>query len=98
MSFELAEAAERGDLTLVKSLIANGANVHAYDDSALIWASNNGHLDVVKYLVSVGVDIHARDDYALRMASGNGHKHVVEYLRGVIRLRERRRRLEVHLG
>jgi len=64
----------------IKMLVKQGANIHAYDDYALCWASENGHLNVVKYLVKQGANIHAGDDYALRWASENGHLNVVKYL------------------
>ena len=42
-----------GMLKVVKCLVKNGANVNAYDDYALKWASENGHTEVVKYLKTV---------------------------------------------
>jgi ankyrin repeat protein len=73
-------ASQKGKLRLVKWVLRNGANIHAFDDGALRYASRNGHLEVVKYLVEQGADIHADDDGALRWASVNGHLEVVKYL------------------
>ena len=63
----------------IRLAIQAGADVHAYNDYALRWASLNGHLAVVEVLVKVA-DIHADDDYALRFASFYGHLSVVEFL------------------
>ena len=60
--------------------VSIGADIHAYDEFPLGWASGNGYLDVVKYLVELGANIHAYDDCAVRYASENGHLDVVEYL------------------
>ena len=68
------------DLSVIKELIKEGANVHAGEDHALRWASKNGHLEIVKYLVKHGVDVHADEDHALRWASENGHLEIVKYL------------------
>jgi hypothetical protein len=38
------------DLEITKELIKLGADIHAYDDSALRWAADSGHLEVVKFL------------------------------------------------
>jgi len=63
-----------------KWLVSVGADIHAYEDEAVKYASEHGHLEVVKYLVSLGADIHAGDDWAIVWASGNGHLEVVKYL------------------
>jgi hypothetical protein len=44
----------------VKYLIENGADIHADDDYALVFAVSYGHLDVVKYLIEGPED--AEDD------------------------------------
>ena len=61
-------------------LINEGANIHAYDDFALRYASSNGHVDLVKILLEHGADVHADNDSALRNASGGGHVEVVKIL------------------
>jgi len=65
----------------VKVLLDAGADVHAWDDGALRWASENGHAEVVKLLIDAGADVHALNDYALRMASDRGHAEVVKLLK-----------------
>ena len=77
---KLIEAAKEGNLKEVERLLQKGADVHAYDDYALRWASNNGHLEVVRLLLQNGADVHAKNDYALRWASYNGHLEVVKLL------------------
>ena len=49
----LIKFSKLGILEVVKYLVEHGANVNAYDDDALIWASANGHLEVVKCLKNV---------------------------------------------
>jgi len=80
ISNDLIDAAEKGNLELIKKLVEQGVDVHARDDAALRWAAESGHLDVVKYLVEQGANVHAGDDLALRWAAGNGHLDVVKYL------------------
>ena len=64
--------------------IQAGADVHAYDDEALRWASEKGHLPVVEFLVKAGADVHAYDDDALRWASERGHLAVVKFLKTLL--------------
>ena len=76
----LEKGSEEGRLDQVIIALKNGANIHAGNDDALIYASWNGHLEVVKYLVGAGANIHAGNDDALKSASRNGHLEVVNYL------------------
>ena len=62
-------------------MIKKGADIHAYDDYALIWASYNGHNDIVKLLMKEVANIHADDDGALRYAIKNGHTETVKLLK-----------------
>jgi hypothetical protein len=39
---------------VVKYLVEQGANVHAFNDCAIKWAGRNKHTDVVKYLKGLG--------------------------------------------
>src|SRR5271157_341453 len=59
----LVKAVEDGDLKMVKSLIAKGANVNARDEdgnTALIYAAGEGHLEIVKLLLDKGADVNAK--------------------------------------
>ena len=76
----LVYAAQNGYEILVQRLVNEGADIHAYDDSALSSAALEGHLDIVKYLVEHGADVRADDDKALLIAAANGHLDVVKYL------------------
>jgi ankyrin repeat protein len=69
-----------GHLQVVKYLVSQGANVHAYANYAVRLASENGHLKVVKYLVSQETDIQANNNQAVRWASEYGHLEVVKFL------------------
>ena len=71
---------KRINLSGIKELICEGADIHAREDFALRWASENGHLEIVKFLMENGADIHAENDCALRWASENGHLEIVKFL------------------
>ena len=58
----LIEAAEEGRIDIVRFMIKEGADIHAYDDYPLRWASMNGHTETVKLLIKEGADIHAVND------------------------------------
>ena len=64
---ELIDASANGDLTRVKSLIADKVDVNGTPSSgidrptALIMASNYGRIDVVKELLASGAKVNARD-------------------------------------
>jgi hypothetical protein len=68
------------DLEVIKSLIEEGADIHADGDHALKFAAEYGHIEVVKYLVEQGADVHADNNHALRCSAKNGHLNIVEFL------------------
>jgi len=76
----LIEYSKKGNLDIVKYLVENGADIHAYDDYALKWSARNGHLDVVKYLLEKGANIHADNDSVLIDSAYYGRLDVVKYL------------------
>ena len=80
MNQTLIKASQEGRLDHVMIAIANGADIHVWNDSAVMLASMKGHLDTVRYLVSVGAYIHIYDDLLVKLASRNGHADVVDYL------------------
>ena len=77
---ELIDSIAIGHLENVKFLLKNGANIHAYSDYALRFASECGHIEVMKLLIEAGADIHACSDDALRLASRHGHIEIVKLL------------------
>ncbi|TMW66552.1 hypothetical protein Poli38472_004317 [Pythium oligandrum] len=86
---ELREAAQKGDVTIVKELLDKGAAVTSSDKygcTALHHASKNGHLGVVRVLLGhEACDVNASDKYgltALHRASVFGQLDVVRVLLG----------------
>ena len=79
-SVKLKYIGETNDVETIKTLVDDGADIHADYDYALRWSAVNGHLDVVKYLVENGANIHANDDFALSWSAESGHLQVVKYL------------------
>ncbi len=75
----LIEMAKEGSVKGVSMMLSKGADIHAQNDLALMWASLKGHLEVVKYLTEHGAD-DVHNDLALRLASEKGHLEVVKYL------------------
>lgn len=87
----LVDAADRGDLNTVKTLLDNGADVNQrggntamlFSGTALMHASDKGRTDVVKLLLARGADANARDGIGvtpLVHAAQNGHSEIVELL------------------
>jgi ankyrin repeat protein len=69
----LIEAAQKGDLAQVKTLLTTGADVNARDHdgrTALMFAAWNGNLEAMRLLIDKGADVHAKaknGDTAFRM-------------------------------
>jgi len=82
----LHEAADAGQLPIVKLLLANGAALDPTDDDGLTPlhdAVYNGHLDVVKLLLRKGAQVDARDRHRrtpLHRAAYQGLRDVGESL------------------
>jgi len=83
----LHEAAEDGDVSEVKALLANGAEVNAktkyYGYTPLHAAALLGHVNVVKLLLSKGAEVNAKITYGwtpLQLAAKYGHVDVVKLL------------------
>jgi ankyrin repeat protein len=76
----LFEAAERGDLEAADALLANGADVLAFDEdlawTALHYAAKGGHLALVQHLLAAGAEVNRHDEArigetALGLIAGN---------------------------
>ncbi len=63
---QLLDAARKGDLAAVESLMAKGANIEAaspYGQTPLFFAARNGHTPVVKFLIGKGAKVDVRDTF-----------------------------------
>jgi ankyrin repeat protein len=80
---ELVEAAKKGDVDALRSMINKGGNVNVKNASgrtALMEAAYWGRVDAAKLFLEKGADANAKDQEdhtALIDAAGNGHIQVV---------------------
>ena len=83
----LWEAARKGDVAAVKTLLDEGLDVNTklrYGSTALFSACDRGHIDVVKLLLDRGADVNVRDTFygatpltwAVNPATGRKPQHV----------------------
>jgi uncharacterized protein len=80
----LIKAAGDGDLEMVKSLIAKGANVNAKDEdgeTALMGAAEKGHLEIVKLLLGKGAKVNAKNEEGVTALMGAAEKGYLEIVR-----------------
>lgn len=82
----LVQAAERGDLTDVRQLLADGSPVNVRDvclRTPLMLAAQQGRLEAVRELLGSGAlpNLHEKGNYtALMLAASNNHQQVVRLL------------------
>lgn len=76
----LIQAADAGNLEMVKSALASGESVHYGNDWAFRCAARKGRIEVVEFLVNSGADIHANNDQAVVWAADSGCVSMVRYL------------------
>ena len=68
---DLIAAAERGELVVVRRLLADGARIDARDQrgrTALLAATQRNRVEVARFLIQEGADVNAKDfiqDYAV---------------------------------
>ncbi len=84
---ELYNAAERGDLKAVQTLVGQGAVINEASgidgEVPLVGAAQNGKMEVVQFLLSHGADVNKADDFertALHAAAAGGHLSIVQLL------------------
>ena len=61
----LLDAAQKGDISTVKALLAKGADVNAKNNNGgtvLMYASNEDHIEVVRELLAKGADVNAKNN------------------------------------
>ena len=61
---EMITAAERGELPVVRRLLADGARIDARDQrgrTALLAATHRNRIDVARFLIQEGADVNAKD-------------------------------------
>ena len=79
-------AAKKGDLKAIQSLLSEGVNVDIYGDygcTALFWAAKHNHKDIVQYLLENKAYIDAGAGMGgtpLQVAAYEGNSEVVELL------------------
>lgn len=76
----LIDMAKTGNTEAVKYALDHGADVHAYDNYALRYASSYGHTETVKLLLNHGANVNAYDNCALKWASQNDQTETVKLL------------------
>jgi ankyrin repeat protein len=58
-------AAQHGDMTRVRQLLADGRSPNAFDEiskTPLHYAAESGHIGIMRVLVEAGADVNAHDD------------------------------------
>lgn len=85
-AFNLIQAADKGQLKIVKFLVEKGVDVDATTVDGvtpLMYASQNGNTEIIEYLISQGADVNATPDNnvtALIGAVRTGHYEAAEML------------------
>lgn len=82
---ELMEAAGKGNLEAVKSLLDNGANLKAreLDGHSALWrACGNNHVEIARLLIDHGGDVNEKneDDYTLLMSASENYRDEIAQL------------------
>ena len=76
----LIDAAENGDLDLLKRCVEQGGNIRAEKDRALCFAAENGDLDMVKYCFKQSrCNSYTQKGRALANAAVKGHLNIIKY-------------------
>jgi ankyrin repeat protein len=62
---DLHFAAQDGDMTRVRQLLADGRSPNAFDElskTPLHYAAENGHIDIMRVLLEAGADVNANEE------------------------------------
>ena len=62
---DLHFAAQHGDMTRVRQLLADGRSPNAFDEiskTPLHYAAESGHIDIMRVLVEAGADVNAHEE------------------------------------
>lgn len=77
----LRHSVEKGNINIAKYLIeTKHADLHSWNNTAIILAAKNGHVDLVKYLYEHGANINIKKNMPLKWAYKNNHWNIVSYL------------------
>ncbi len=80
LRFELFKAAGEGSVEVLRFLIAQGADVTAGDNLAIITAARQGHMDIVRVLVENGVEASVACNMPVIAVIAGGHIDMVRWL------------------
>lgn len=79
-TLNMVRHAKTGNADGIRSALAEGADIHYENDSALQWACNNGHFDAVRCLLENGADPAAGGNLPLKYAAQNNHTDIIRLL------------------
>jgi len=79
-SLPLSSFAKEGNLSMVRHLHLQGADITENDNEALLDACKYGFLGIVMYIHSTGVDIKTQNSLAFTRACESGNLELVKYL------------------
>ncbi|KAF9387001.1 hypothetical protein BGX21_000665 [Mortierella sp. AD011] len=76
----LRYAVRGNDVEMVKLLIDYEADVHAFNEEAIMVAAHKGHVEILKLLIQAGADFETKAGAPLRQAAEGGHAEAVRVL------------------
>ncbi|KAG0202278.1 hypothetical protein BGX28_005163 [Mortierella sp. GBA30] len=76
----LRYAVRGNDVEMVRLLMDYDADIHAFNEEAILVAAQKGHVEVLKLLIEAGADIETKAGAPLRQAAEGGHTEAVRVL------------------
>lgn len=76
----LRYAVRGNDIEMVRLLMDYEADIHAFNEEAVLVAAQKGHVEILKLLIQAGADIETKAGAPLRQASEGGHVEAVRVL------------------